>query len=191
MDFRLPEELRALRERVRAFVTDKIIPIESQAMEADARGDRSVLHELRRDARAEGLFVPHLPAAYGGLGLGVMGMCALFREMGRSPVGPYVFNCDAPDQGNMDVLLRFGSPEQRSTWLAPLAQGDITSAFCMTEPAPGAGADPFRGGRYERRESTKRHSRHHQRRRATRPRSRTDAQRRRRGGSARYADRRR
>lgn len=142
MDFRLPEELRALRERVRAFVTDKIIPIESQAMEADARGDRSVLHELRRDARAEGLFVPHLPAAYGGLGLGVMGMCALFREMGRSPVGPYVFNCDAPDQGNMDVLLRFGSPEQRSTWLAPLAQGDITSAFCMTEPAPGAGADP-------------------------------------------------
>ena len=142
MDFRLPEELRVLRERVRAFVDDKIIPIESAAEAADARGDRALLHALRKDAIAEGLYVPHLPAEYGGLGLGVMGMCALFREMGRSPLGPYVFNCDAPDQGNMDVLLRFGSEAQKEAWLSPIAQGTMTSAFCMTEPAPGAGADP-------------------------------------------------
>lgn len=142
MDFRLPEELTELRKRVRAFVDTKIIPIEADAHAADARGDRTLLHALRKDAIAEGLFVPHLPAEYGGLGLGVMGMCALFREMGRSPLGPYVFNCDAPDQGNMDVLLRFGSAAQRKTWLEPLAKGTATSAFCMTEPAPGAGADP-------------------------------------------------
>jgi acyl-CoA dehydrogenase len=66
----------------------------------------------------------------------------LFREMGRSPVGARVFHCDAPDQGNMDLLLAAGSEAIRSRWLAPLARGEITSGFSMTEPAPGAGADP-------------------------------------------------
>lgn len=78
----------------------------------------------------------------GGLGLGIMGMCALFREMGRSIVGARVFHCDAPDQGNMDLLLKVGSPTIQECWLRPLVAGEITSAFCMTEPAPGAGADP-------------------------------------------------
>lgn len=67
---------------------------------------RDTLNKLRAKAKAEGLFVPHLPTEHGGLGLGIMGMCALFREMGRSPVGATCFNCDAPDQGNMDLLLR-------------------------------------------------------------------------------------
>ncbi|NCG17703.1 MAG: acyl-CoA dehydrogenase, partial [Rhodobacterales bacterium] len=78
----------------------------------------------------------------GGLGLGVMGMCALFREMGRSLVGPRSFHCDAPDQGNMDLLRQVASPQVRDQWLMPLVRGEITSAFCMTEPAPGAGSDP-------------------------------------------------
>jgi acyl-CoA dehydrogenase len=69
-------------------------------------------------------------------------MCALFREMGRSPIGAACFNCDAPDQGNMDLLLKSASPSVRDKWLAPLARGEITSGFSMTEPAPGAGADP-------------------------------------------------
>lgn len=74
-----------------------------------------------------------------------MGMCALFREMGRSPVGTRVFNCDAPGQGNMDLLPACGLnrvPALRNRYLLPLYRGEITSAFCMTEPAPGAGADP-------------------------------------------------
>ncbi|MBL4844994.1 MAG: acyl-CoA dehydrogenase family protein, partial [Planctomycetes bacterium] len=75
-------------------------------------------------------------------GLGVMGMCALFREMGRSQVGAIAFNCDAPDQGNMDLLLNAGDEAQQERYLRPLCAGEITSAFCMTEPAPGAGADP-------------------------------------------------
>ena len=71
-----------------------------------------------------------------------MGMCALFREMGRSFVGARVFHCDAPDQGNMDLLLQTASEPIRQKYLLPLCRGEITSAFCMTEPAPGAGADP-------------------------------------------------
>src|SRR6185369_2992977 len=78
----------------------------------------------------------------GGKGLGPMGMGALFRTMGRSFVGPRVFNCDAPDQGNMDLLAAVASPAIKEKWLGPLVRGEITSAFCMTEPAPGAGADP-------------------------------------------------
>ena len=66
----------------------------------DQRGDRAILEGLRQQARAAGLYTPHLPERFGGKNLGTMGMCALFREMGRTLVGPKVFNCDAPDQGN-------------------------------------------------------------------------------------------
>lgn len=140
--FELPPDLNELRRRVRQFVDDHIIPAESQILEEDKTKDRTTLKSLRARAKSEGLFVPHLPKEHGGLGLGVMGMCALFREMGRSPVGAACFNCDAPDQGNMDLLLKSASLSVRDKWLAPLARGEITSGFSMTEPAPGAGADP-------------------------------------------------
>jgi acyl-CoA dehydrogenase len=121
---------------------DYVIPAERRILEEDAAKRRDTLSTLRDRAKQEGLFVPHLPKELGGLGLGIMGMCALFREMGRSPVGPACFNCDAPDQGNMDLLLKAASPAIREKWLGPLARGEITSGFSMTEPAPGAGADP-------------------------------------------------
>jgi acyl-CoA dehydrogenase len=142
MDFELSPELAALRARVRAFVEERVIPRENAIGEEDARGARDTLLALRAEARAQGLFTPHLPPEYGGLGLGVTGMCALFREMGRSPAGAAVFNCDAPDQGNMDLLLAAAGDAIKARWLKPLCAGEITSAFCMTEPAPGAGADP-------------------------------------------------
>ncbi len=142
ISFDLPPELADLRVRVRTFVDDHVIPHERQIIEEDGTKKRDTLNALRARTRAEGLFVPHLPKEYGGLGLGVMGMCALFREMGRSPVGAACFNCDAPDQGNMDLLLRSASPAVRERWFGPLARGEITSGFAMTEPAPGAGADP-------------------------------------------------
>lgn len=135
-------ELTDLRARVRAFVDQHVIPAEAQILEEDRDKGRDTLNALRARARAEGLFVPHLPKEHGGLGLGIMGMCALFREMGRSPVGAACFNCDAPDQGNMDLLLKTATPAVRDQWLGPLARGEITSGFAMTEPAPGAGADP-------------------------------------------------
>lgn len=138
----VPDELETLRGRVRAFVDEHIIENEGRILEEDAAGERTTLKRLRDLAKQEGLFTPHLPESYGGLGLGVMGMCVLFREMGRSFVGAKVFNCDAPDQGNMDLLLNAASEPLRERYLRPLADGEITSAFCMTEPAPGAGADP-------------------------------------------------
>lgn len=142
MRFELPEALNALRGRVRDFVEEHVIPNEEKIFEEDGSGDRSTLETLRAKAKEENLWTPHLPEAFGGLGLGVMGMCALFREMGRSPVGAKVFNCDAPDQGNMDLLLTAGNEALKARWLTPLAAGEITSGFSMTEPAPGAGADP-------------------------------------------------
>jgi acyl-CoA dehydrogenase len=142
ISFDLPPKLDELRTRVRAFVDDHVLPNEDRILEEDRDKKRDTLNALRARARAEGLFVPHLPEDLGGLGLGVMGMCALFREMGRSPVGAACFNCDAPDQGNMDLLLRSASPAIRERWLGPLTRGEITSGFSMTEPAPGAGADP-------------------------------------------------
>jgi acyl-CoA dehydrogenase len=142
MNFELSPEIADLRQEVRVFVEDRIIPNEARIVAEDRQKKRTTLDKLQAAARAEGLWVPHLPPAYGGRGLGIMGMCALFREMGRSPVGAKVFNCDAPNQGNMDLLLGAGSDAMREKYLRPLAAGEITSAFCMTEPAPGAGADP-------------------------------------------------
>src|SRR5688572_11017773 len=142
MRFDLPPELAALRQKVRAFVDAHVLPAEAAIIAEDKERRATTLCALQARAKADGLWTPHLPRELGGQGLGVMGMCVLFREMGRSPVGAKVFNCDAPDQGNMDLLLSAGSDEQRRRWLAPLAAGEITSGFSMTEPAPGAGADP-------------------------------------------------
>lgn len=142
MDFSLSPELQSLREQVREFVDSRVIPVEDDIVNEDRNGKDTTLRGLQVQAREAGLWVPHLPPEYGGKGLGPMGMCALFREMGRSPVGARAFNCDAPDQGNMDLLLRSASESIRERWLRPLIDAEITSAFCMTEPAPGAGADP-------------------------------------------------
>jgi acyl-CoA dehydrogenase len=145
MDFEISGELAGLRQRVRAFMDERVLPREGDILREDRDRRYGTLHALQDEARAAGLFTPHLPVSLGGLGLGVMGMCVLFREMGRSPVGARVFNCDAPDQGNMDLLLAVGAERidwVRERYLLPLCRGEITSAFCMTEPAPGAGADP-------------------------------------------------
>jgi len=142
MDFSLSPDLAALRHEIRSFMDEHVLPKENDVIREDAAGQDGTLKALQQLSRKTGLFVPHLPAEYGGRGLGILGMCTLFREMGRSPVGARVFNCDAPDQGNMDLLLQKASPALRERWLGPLARGEMTSAFCMTEPAPGAGADP-------------------------------------------------
>lgn len=142
MDFSLSPSLATLRAAVRAFVDERVIPHEAAIIAEDRERKQDTLRSLQAEARAAGLWVPHLPVELGGRGLGVMGMCTLFREMGRSPVGAKVFNCDAPDQGNMDLLLLAGTEAQKHRWLRALCDGVMTSAFCMTEPSPGAGADP-------------------------------------------------
>ena len=142
MNFALSPELTALRASLRTFIDQRVIPNEAAVLAEDREGRRDTLRTLQAEARNANLWTPHLPVALGGLGLGVLGMCTLFREMGRSIIGAKVCQCDAPDQGNMDLLISTASDAQRAKWLGPLVKGDITSAFCMTEPAPGAGSDP-------------------------------------------------
>src|SRR5262249_55464592 len=141
MDFDFSPELRAVRERVRAFVRDEVMPLEPHEDEENGL-PADKLTELRQKARRAGVWAPQLPAELGGLGLDTVGLCAVFEEAGRSPLGPLALNCAAPDEGNMHLLLRAGTPAQRDRYLTPLARGDCRSCFAMTEPMPGAGSDP-------------------------------------------------
>jgi len=141
MDFTWPEHVTELAARVRAFVDDEVIPLESQASMSGGLSSQAVAN-LRAKARAAGVYGPQLPRELGGLGLNVLEICLVFEAAGRSLLGPLALNCSAPDEGNMHLLQLAATPEQRERYLEPLAAGDIRSAFAMTEPAPGAGSDP-------------------------------------------------
>jgi acyl-CoA dehydrogenase len=142
IDFTLEPSMHALRERVRSFVADIVLPFEGEML-ADPHGvrdeDRAGLHEA---ARAAGLLAPHVGREWGGLGLDMRGRAVVFEEAGYSLLGPHALNCAAPDEGNMHLLERVASDEQKRRYLAPLAAGEVRSCFAMTEPPPGAGADP-------------------------------------------------
>src|SRR5262249_30552335 len=140
MDFVIPADLEALRLRVREFIRREVMPLEPREQEDGLPDD--LLAGLRDKGRQAGLWLPHLPAELGGLGLGTMGLCLVFEEAGYSPLGPYALHCAAPDEGNMHLLHRAASAAQKRKYLEPLARGDIRSCFALTEPAPGAGADP-------------------------------------------------
>jgi acyl-CoA dehydrogenase len=141
MDFELPAAVVALRDRVRRFVVEDVISFEELESDGGGLAAEHVL-ALHRKARAAGLWAPQLPIALGGLGIEGMALCVLFEEAGRSPLGPLALHCAAPDEGNMHLLLRAATDAQRRTYLEPLARADARSCFAMTEPAPGAGADP-------------------------------------------------
>jgi acyl-CoA dehydrogenase len=142
VDFDVAPELRELQARIRAFVAEQIIPLETDAR-CTAHGPTD---ELRREmiakARAAKLLSPHVSREYGGLALSHFGRAIAFEEAGYSPLGPVALNVFAPDEGNMHLLEAVAKPAQKERWLRPLAAGDIRSCFCMTEPAPGAGSDP-------------------------------------------------
>lgn len=138
----------ALAARVRGFVREHVIPVEERTGGAlhgpgvEPGRDERVRRELQDAARAAGLFVPHLPPAWGGHGLDLRGQAVVLEAAGYSLLGPLALGVAAPDEGNGHLLARVGTPEQQERWLAPLARGDVRSAFAMTEPAPGAGSDP-------------------------------------------------
>lgn len=152
MDFALPPRVEALRRRVRDFVASEILPLEDDPASYDAHENirLPLLDQVRAKVKAAGLWAPQVPRCYGGLGFleggpedgGVVGMAALYEEMGRSIFGPACFNCAAPDDGNMTVLEKVATPEQKEQWLRPIAEGRVKSSFVMTEPMPGSGSDP-------------------------------------------------
>jgi acyl-CoA dehydrogenase len=142
MDFSLSPEIAELQARTRAFVRDEVIPFEADPRRTPHGPTDDLRRELNARAAAAGLLAPHVPRELGGLGLGHLGRAVVFEEAGYSMLGPVALHCAAPDEGNMHMLERIASPAQKERWLAPLAAARTRSCFCMTEPAPGAGADP-------------------------------------------------
>jgi acyl-CoA dehydrogenase len=128
------------RAEYRAFMEEHILPVEAElSREDDAAQD--LIRTLRARAKAEGLWAPHLPPEAGGTGQGFLAYANLNEEIGRVTWAQYVFNCQAPDAGNGEILHMFGTDEQKERWLRPLVEGDARSFFSMTEPDV-SGADP-------------------------------------------------
>lgn len=134
-----PGAVEDLRQRTRAFIRNTVIPAEPRPGQAL---NIAVRRELQAAAREAGVFAPHVPVEFGGQGLAVEHWSPVFQEAGYSPIGPAVLNAMAPDEGNMHMLNLIGSTAQKRQFLAPLAAGEISSCFAMTEPHPGAGSDP-------------------------------------------------
>ena len=144
MDFSIDSKLEADHARLQAFVAKHIVPLEADEKNFDAYGniDLAVLQSLRAKVKQAGLWAPQIPIEQGGLGYGPTGMAVLYEAMNYSIFGPAAFNCAAPDDGNMYILNKVATQEQKDRWLQPIINGDVRSSFAMTEPAPGGGSDP-------------------------------------------------
>jgi len=134
MDFDPPETVRPLLEKIEKFVADVVMPAEAEVLEHGFVVAEPRLAELRAQVKAAGMWGPQLPKDVGGLGLSLVEHGLVSERLGRSPLGHYVFGAQAPDAGNIEILHKFGTAQQKATWLEPLARGDIRSCFSMTEP---------------------------------------------------------
>jgi len=143
IDFSFPPEVDEVRMKVRRFVDEVVRPAEQRI--AEHEGDRRFLVksiiEMRVAAQERGLWLPHMPKEWGGMGLGHVAMAAVSAEAAKSGFGPYALNAQAPDEGNMHTLLHWATEEQKQTYLKPLCEGVARSCFAMTEPEV-AGSDP-------------------------------------------------
>ena len=144
IDFSFPEEVTHIVARVGRFCDEVVAPAEAE-IEAHA-GDRKVLVRqiiaMRKAAKEWGLWLPHMPEEFGGMGLGHVAMAAVSAEAAKkSSFGPFALNAQAPDEGNMHTLLHWATPAQKKKYLEPLCEGAIRSCFAMTEPEV-AGSDP-------------------------------------------------
>ncbi len=144
MDFSITPELDALRQKLRSFVETEVLPLEEDAANYDDYENIAlpVLGNLRAKAKAAGLWAPQAPKELGGMGLNIQARAVLYEEANRSIFGPVAINAAAPDDGNIAVLAKIGSQSQKDWFLQPLIDGEVRSAFAMTEPAPGSGSDP-------------------------------------------------
>src|SRR5215470_17362816 len=143
IDFTFPPEIDELRLKVRRFVTEVVRPLEAEIerRENDRRFLVKSIIEMRVAARERGLWLPHMPKEYGGMGVGHVAMAAVSAEAAKSAFGPYALNAQAPDEGNMHTLLHWATAAQKEKYLRPLCDGAVRSCFAMTEPEV-AGSDP-------------------------------------------------
>lgn len=137
IDFEIPEEAKAVREKVRTFVQEYCIPAEESLAH---RPYKDVLAELRTEARSQGLWCPFIPPEYGGMGLGPLANALVQMELGESYLGALALNTQGPDDATMLTLLTYGTPYQKETFLKPLLEGEKRICYSMTEKAAGADA---------------------------------------------------
>jgi acyl-CoA dehydrogenase len=144
IDFTLTPELEDIRLRVRGFIDTVVRPGEERMGDREQldRADYiKILLEMRGAAQEAGLWLPHMPTEWGGMGLGHVELAMVQAEGAKTRYGPWVMNCQAPDEGNMHTLLHWGTDEQKEQFLRPLCEGRVMSCFAMTEPEV-AGSDP-------------------------------------------------
>jgi len=144
MDFTLSPEIESIRLRVRGFIEEHVLPLESDPANFAEHENipEAALNAVRAKAKAAGLWAPQSPKEFGGMGLPIVAWAAIYEEAARSIFGPLAIHCMAPDDGNMNVLAKVGTAAQKEKWLRPIVDGKVRSSFVMTEPSPGSGSDP-------------------------------------------------
>ena len=134
-----------IKLKIKEFVKEELYPLEPWILNCEWEEKLPKLNELRDKVKAQGLWLPQIPKDYGGLGLTNAQHGEVSEILGASPYGHYVFNCQAPDAGNMEILIEFGTKAQKEKYLEPLLKGEIRSCFAMTEP-DFAGSNPVNMG---------------------------------------------
>ncbi|HUS29231.1 MAG TPA: acyl-CoA dehydrogenase family protein, partial [Kofleriaceae bacterium] len=134
MNFDPPESVRPLLAKYEQFISEVVMPAEAVVLERGFKEAAPQLLALRARAKQEGLWLPQMDKHAGGLGLSLVEHGLVSERLGRSPLGHYVCNAQAPDAGNMEILHKYGTPDQKKRWLEPLTSGEIRSCFSMTEP---------------------------------------------------------
>jgi len=133
MDFSLSDKMQAITGMIREFVDRELIPLEAEYLRKNFQEMLPVLAEKRAMVKRMELWAPNQPREYGGMGLNLLEHGLVSEELGRTPIGHYVFGCQAPDAGNIEILYKYGSETQKDQWLKPLVAGQIRSCFSMTE----------------------------------------------------------
>ena len=141
IDFTFPEDVENARLQVRRFMDQVAKPRLKELRGLKQEEMREGIYGLRDKAREWGVWLPHMPQEWGGMGLGLTAVASVSAEAVKTRFGPWIINCQAPDEGNMHTILHFGTKEQKEKWLKPLCEGTMRSAFSMTEP-DSAGSDP-------------------------------------------------
>ena len=142
MDLGISDRLNPILSSLKEFIRDRVVPLDEEFLREVENGDRwtltarqsEILRTLKHDAKSKGLWNLWLTGEHGSANLTTVEYAYLAEEMGKSHLAPEVFNCNAPDTGNMELLIRYGSERMKEKWLGPLMRGEIRSAFLMTEP---------------------------------------------------------
>ena len=142
MEYHDSETATEVAGRVESFMDEIVIPREREALASDEVIPMSEIEEMWEMAKERDLFAPQMPEEYGGQGLDFQDMLPSFEQVGRSLIGALSIRANAPQEGNMHTLEKVGTEDQKERWLRPLVQGDVSSAFSMTEPMQGGGSDP-------------------------------------------------